>query len=634
MDYKDSKISRNWKWQEISQLKGFRLASVLLTVGLLILTAITVFAAAPVITSTPVTQTVVNEAYSYQVTASGSPTYTLTLKPLGMMINESTGLITWTPTMTGEFDVSVVAQNVDGSDTQDYTLTVGSVPEITSSPVTSGEVGVSYSYTVNASGYPAPTFALTTKPSGMMINETTGEIAWTPSAPGSYSVTVRATNFAGLDTQSFTIDVSSVCPSGIVSYWQLNETSGLLFSDYIGSNDATFSGAGSPGYATGKVNGAVDFNGINHRLATASTSNPTAGLTVMAWINPEDLTAPDLGILSKKDAFVFDIESEGDKVSFVVIDGGGFQEFEPDVPENVVQANEWTFVTATYDGATQQIHIYINGTEIGSTSTTISVLGNSSEPYSIGLDSHFGTDRYFDGRIDEVAVFNRALSTSEIQLQYSRTLAGEGYCDAALSVPDIVSMPDTQMTIGEDYTYDVDAAGNPGITYSILSTHHPSGMNIDSKTGLITWTPTAPGSYPVRVRATNSEGFDQQNFAIQVDAIAPQIVSGPLTSAVVGLEYTYDVNATGVPTPTYALTQKPSGMTINSTTGVISWTPTATGNVNVTVTATNAGGTDTQSFTISAQAANAICPANMEAYWRLDEVSGALFADSYGARDA
>ena len=49
----------------------------------------------------------------------------------------------------------------------------------------------------------------------------------------------------------------------------------------------------------------------------------------------------------------------------------------------------------------------------------------------------------------------------------------------------------------------------------------------------------------------------------------------------------YDVNATGNPTPTFALTVFPAGMTINPTTGLISWTPTALGLENVTVTAEN-----------------------------------------------
>ena len=57
-------------------------------------------------------------------------------------------------------------------------------PVITSTPVTTGTVGSLYSYDVNASGYPYPTYSLTTPPSGMAIDPATGIISWTPSCFG------------------------------------------------------------------------------------------------------------------------------------------------------------------------------------------------------------------------------------------------------------------------------------------------------------------------------------------------------------------------------------------------------------------------------------------------------------------
>ena len=80
---------------------------------------------------------------------------------------------------------------------------------------------------------------------------------------------------------------------------------------------------------------------------------------------------------------------------------------------------------------------------------------------------------------------------------------------------------------------------------------------------------------------------------------APTIVSSPVTTAIVDKLYTYDVAATGSPVPTYTLTISPTGMTIITTTGLISWTPIATGSFNVTVEAANSAGTDTQDFAIN-----------------------------------
>jgi lysophospholipase L1-like esterase len=78
----------------------------------------------------------------------------------------------------------------------------------------------------------------------------------------------------------------------------------------------------------------------------------------------------------------------------------------------------------------------------------------------------------------------------------------------------------------------------------------------------------------------------------------PTITSDPVTEAFVGQPYTYDVAATGTPSPTYALAAAPEGMTIDAATGAIFWTPEATGAFAVTVAALNPAGSDTQSFTI------------------------------------
>ncbi len=88
--------------------------------------------------------------------------------------------------------------------------------------------------------------------------------------------------------------------------------------------------------------------------------------------------------------------------------------------------------------------------------------------------------------------------------------------------------------------------------------------------------------------------------ARDVTASAPTITSTADLTAVVGAPYTYDVNATGTPAPSYSLTTFPTGMTIDATTGVISWTPGAVAvSVPVTVVASNGNLPNaTQSFDI------------------------------------
>jgi len=94
---------------------------------------------------------------------------------------------------------------------------------------------------------------------------------------------------------------------------------------------------------------------------------------------------------------------------------------------------------------------------------------------------------------------------------------------------------------------------------------------------------------------------------------SPTIISTPITSATVGVLYTYDVNATDPDsgdTLNYSLTTNPSGMTIDSGTGEISWTPTSEqiGDNDVTVEASDGSLTDTQSFIIVVSEAPPVTP--------------------------
>ena len=76
--------------------------------------------------------------------------------------------------------------------------------------------------------------------------------------------------------------------------------------------------------------------------------------------------------------------------------------------------NTWTFLTATYDGAT--LRLYVNGTQVSSKAVTGS-MPNSSGVLRIGGNSVWG--EYFAGLIDNIRVYNRALSVTEIQSDMS-----------------------------------------------------------------------------------------------------------------------------------------------------------------------------------------------------------------------
>jgi hypothetical protein len=195
------------------------------------------------------------------------------------------------------------------------------------------------------------------------------------------------------------------------------------------------------------------------------------------------------------------------------------------------------------------------------------------------------------------------------------TISFEIYVEVGNSAPEITSPEVTTATQNVAYSYDVeatDADTDDTLTFSLDTA--PPGMTIDGTTGLIQWIPSVAGSHAVTVRVEDDEeAFDTQPFTITVAAApivptAPSITSTAVTMAQEDQPYSYDVEATDAnagDTLTYSLDTKPDGMTIDSSTGVIAWTPDDT-NVgqpnNVTVRVQDSGAlSDIQDFTIDVQ---------------------------------
>ncbi len=176
--------------------------------------------------------------------------------------------------------------------------------------------------------------------------------------------------------------------------------------------------------------------------------------------------------------------------------------------------------------------------------------------------------------------------------------------------PVITSTPVLTAKVGTAYKYDVEATDGNGDTlvYSLVAPVQ-AGMSINSATGLITWTPTANGTFPVSVRATDPGGlFASQSFNVAVASnAAPVIDSRPSMTGKVGVPYNYTVHATDPngDTVTYRGSGlgNPNNFSVNAVTGVVSWTPTAAGTIRIRVRASDpAGLTDEQSYYVKVSA--------------------------------
>ncbi len=186
----------------------------------------------PQITSTPVTSAMEGQLYTYQVTAADADTaygdtikYSLNIAPSGMAIDQSTGLITWTPIsgQIGDREVQVFATDLSKQTGQQrFTIKVGWInhpPVITSTPKTTATVGQYYYSYITAQDpdaldtIPTLTGSLAEAPAGMTIKRYSSLwlIEWTPASDqiGPFGVTIKVSDVGGLSaTQSFTITVS------------------------------------------------------------------------------------------------------------------------------------------------------------------------------------------------------------------------------------------------------------------------------------------------------------------------------------------------------------------------------------------------------------------------------------------
>jgi|AACY02.3.fsa_nt_gi hypothetical protein len=119
-----------------------------------ILSASAAMAAPPVIDSPTVDATDVNQPYSYTITATNSPTrFGAASLPPGLARSGDT--ISGTPTESGVFDISIIAENADGIDVETLELTINEVaPVITSATSASGNVGDPFEYQITADNDP------------------------------------------------------------------------------------------------------------------------------------------------------------------------------------------------------------------------------------------------------------------------------------------------------------------------------------------------------------------------------------------------------------------------------------------------------------------------------------------------
>jgi hypothetical protein len=245
--------------------------------------------------------------------------------------------------------------------------------------------------------------------------------------------------------------------NGLVLWLPMDEGSGTIAYDYsgYGNNGTLYSGyticsnpptSGCPTWVDGKIGKALSFDGVNDyvRISESPSLKITRAITIEAWVYPTKVADLWQQIVGKRDAnniggYLLQLTASN-RFIFYIYSGGWRWIYATTLPAN----NTWFHVLGTFDGSS--LKIYVNGNLEG-TIPFSGTINDVTSDVSIG-NSYAGSSEYFNGIVDEVRIYNRALSEEEIKELYYNGLTNKfnitigllnfGYADLGKSFNAIV----------------------------------------------------------------------------------------------------------------------------------------------------------------------------------------------------
>ena len=340
----------------------------------------------------------------------------------------------------------------------------------------------------------------------------------TPTATTTYTLT--ATNTAGSTTATATVTVKAAAPepdegqsgaAGLVGFWKLNETSGTVAMDASGNGN---SGAliNNPQWTAGKVGNALQFNGNNYVSVPSSPGLEINGNAISfgAWYYHTSTTNGFiLGKTVSDYTYMMSVEKGSQQFQVQLVTGGTRRIL--GVPsqskpgELTKYNNTWVHLFVVYNGST--IKVYVNGAEQLSQAASGAVRSNTNA-FAIGARGGDGSWTRFNSKIDEVRVYNRALTAQEVSAIYEGTDTG---APASPVISSFKASP-ASITSGASSTLSWSVSG-------------ATSLSINQGVGTVTGTtsksvkPTATTTYTLT--ATNAAGSVTKTATVTVSAAQP-----------------------------------------------------------------------------------------------------------------
>ena len=258
-----------------------------------------------------------------------------------------------------------------------------------------------------------PDFAVTS--ANRIASVTTPAYADPDRPAGTHHYKVIAVSTYGIRSTPATAS-AVIAPKDLIAAYGFEEPSGTTAGDASGSGH-TGTIAGATRTTAGRFGRALTFDGVNDLVDVAHTSAfNSPAVTLEAWVRPTVVSWWRTALMKQRGSdmhyALYAVTGSG-RPSWNVRPTGEFGT----IGTATMQVNTWTHLATTYDGSVMRL--YVNGTQVSSRSVGESMPA-SDGPLTIGGNHVW--DEWFQGQIDEVRVYNRALSASEILADRDRAV--------------------------------------------------------------------------------------------------------------------------------------------------------------------------------------------------------------------
>ena len=255
---------------------------------------------------------------------------------------------------------------------------------------------------------------------------------------------------------------------------------------------------------------------------------------------------------------------------------------------------------SSLDGVNGSLHVLAGGSPAGSSFISapwpkVITTGTSASGTAVQLLTPTSSPADLNGG-DASLAQGGATPTSGIGNGTANTAYINGLKPATtLQAPEITSLLTANIQQDASFTYTI-TANNGGGSFGAVGL--PEGLSVDSTTGVISGTVAATGNYTISLYASNADWTGVGLLLLTVSQAPPVITSGTTAAATVGTSFEYQITASYFPS-SYGATGLPAGLTISTTTGLISGTPTVGGVFSVGLIASNSAGSGTATLDLT-----------------------------------